>query len=94
MAPPKTKNPKKSAKAYKANPGSYAKKMAYDKKFNKKPEQRKKRSELSTARRKAKSNGVALSGKDLSHTKGGGLVLENSSANRARNGHGKNGRLK
>jgi len=94
MAPPKTKNPKRSAKAYRSNPGSYAKKMAYDKKFNRKPEQIKKRTELSTARRKAKRNGFALSGKDLSHTKGGGLVVEDSSANRARNSHGRNGRLK
>lgn len=94
MAPPKVKNPKKSAKAYQANPGSYAKKLANDKKFNKKPEQRKKRSQLSTTREKLRKNGVALSGKDLSHTRSGGLVLENSSTNRARNGHGKNGRLK
>ena len=94
MAPPKTNNPRGSAQAYRASPGSYAKKMAYDKKFNKKPEQRRKRTELSTARRKARRNGFALTGKDLSHTSGGGLVAENSSANRARNGHGGNGRLK
>jgi len=94
MASPKSSKPGKSAKAYAANPGSYAKKLAYDKKFNKKPEQRKKRSELSTARRKAKRMGMALTGKDLSHTKQGGLVVEGSKANRARNGHGGNGRLK
>ena len=32
-------------------------------------------------------------GPDVSHVKGGGYKLENASKNRARNGHGKNGRL-
>ena len=32
-------------------------------------------------------------GPDVSHTKGGRFKLENASKNRARNGHGKNGRL-
>jgi hypothetical protein len=85
---------KSSAQKYRDNPASYRKKQEYDKKFNRKPEQRKKRSELSTARRKAKRMGMALTGKDLSHTRSGGLVLEDSRKNRARNGHGRNGRLK
>ena len=85
---------KSSAQKYRDNPESYRKKHAYDKKYNRRPEQRKKRSELVTARRKAKRMGMALTGKDLSHTKGGGLVLEDSRKNRARNGHGRNGRLK
>ena len=85
---------KSSAQKYRDNPESYRKKQAYDKKYNQKPKQRKKRSELSTARRKSKRMGLALTGKDLSHTKSGGLVLEDSKKNRARNGHGSNGRLK
>tara|TARA_R100001163_G_C4995704_1_gene146673 strand:- start:246 stop:509 length:264 start_codon:yes stop_codon:yes gene_type:complete len=85
---------KTSAQKYKANPASAANKAKYDKEYNKRPEQRAKRSELTTARRKAKKMGLALTGKDLSHTKSGGLVLEDSKKNRARNGHGKNGRLK
>ena len=85
---------KSSAQKYRDNPESYRKKQAYDKKYNRRPEQRKKRSERVTARRKAKRMGMALTGKDLSHTKGGGLVLEDSRKNRARNGHGRNGRLK
>jgi len=94
MASPTSSTPGSSAKAYRRNPASYAKKLAYDKQFNRKPEQRKKRSQLNTARRKAKRMGMVLSGKDLSHTKQGGLVVEGSASNRARNGHGSNGRLK
>ena len=85
---------KSSAQKYRDNPESYRKKQAYDKKYNRRPEQRKKRSELSTARRKAKRMGMVLTGKDLSHTKQGGLVVEGSKRNRGRNGHGSNGRLK
>ena len=85
---------KSSAQKYRDNPASYAKKKRYDAKFNQKPEQRAKRTQLSTERRRAKRMGLALTGKDLSHTKNGGLVLEDSRLNRARNGHGNNGRLK
>ncbi len=94
MASPTSSNPSSSARAYRKSPKSYAKKLAYDRQYNKRPEQRKKRSELSTARRKAKRMGMVLTGKDLSHTKNGGLVVEGSKGNRARNGHGSNGRLK
>jgi len=94
MASPTSSNPGSSARGYRKNPSSYAKKLAYDKQFNRKPEQRKKRSELSTARRKAKRMGMVLTGKDLSHTKQGGLDVEGSKSNRGRNGHGSNGRLK
>ena len=94
MASPRSSNPQSSAKAYKANPGSYAKKLAYDKKYNAQPENKAKRVELGKARRKAKRLGFVLSGKDMSHTRDGGIVPECSSANRARNGHGGNGRLK
>ena len=70
---------KKSMKNYKKNPKSYAKKKAYDKKFNAKPEQRKKRSELVKERRKRGIYGKG--GKDVSHTKNG-YVLKDPSLNR------------
>tara|TARA_R110002012_G_scaffold281995_2_gene471626 strand:+ start:31 stop:291 length:261 start_codon:yes stop_codon:yes gene_type:complete len=85
---------KSSAANYRKNPASYKKKLAYDKKNNAKPAQKAKRRELGKARYKAKKLGLALTGKDMSHTKSGKMVPENSSTNRARNGHGKNGRLK
>lgn len=94
MASPRSSAPRSSAKAYRANPGSYAKKLANDKKYNARPENKAKRTELGRARRKAKRLGFVLSGKDMSHTRNGGIVPESSSTNRARNGHGRNGRLK
>ena len=47
MAPRKSASPRKSAQYYRNNPDAKAKKDAYNKDFNKKPEQRKKRTELS-----------------------------------------------
>jgi hypothetical protein len=83
MAPPKVSNPKRSAKYYRSNPEARRKKAATDKKVNARPEQREKRSELTTERRR---RGIAgKGGKDLSHTKDGKMVLENPSKNRARN---------
>ena len=76
---------------YKANPEAYKKKIAYEKKRNARPEQKRYRAELSKERR---ARGIAgKGGPDVSHTKNGGFKLENKSKNRARNGHGKNGRL-
>jgi hypothetical protein len=83
MAPPKAKSPKETAQYYRDNPEARKKKDAYNKEFNKKPEQREKRSELTTERRKRGIDGKG--GKDLSHTKDGKLVLEDPSTNRARN---------
>jgi hypothetical protein len=83
MAPPKAKSPKETAQYYRDHPEARKKKDAYNKEFNKKPEQREKRSELTTERRKRGIDGKG--GKDLSHTKDGKLVLEDSSTNRARN---------
>lgn len=83
MAPPKSKNPKDTAKYYRDHPEARKKKDAYNKEFNEKPEQREKRSELATERRKRGMMGKG--GPDLSHTKEGGLVKEDPSANRARN---------
>ena len=94
MASPKSPNPSKSARNYAKNPASYRNKLAYDKAYNAKPENKAKRRELGKARGKAKRLGVALTGKDMSHTKGGRIVPESSAVNRARNGHGRNGRLK
>jgi hypothetical protein len=61
--------------------------LAYQKAYNKKPSEVAKRVELN---REARKRGVYgkryAAGKDLSHTKSGGLVLESAKKNRARNG--------
>ena len=83
MAPPRVSNPKRSAKYYRSNPEARRKKAATDKKVNARPEQRAKRSELTTERRR---RGIAgKGGKDMSHTKDGRIVAEDPSKNRARN---------
>ena len=83
MAPPRVSNPKRSAKYYRSNPEARRKKAATDKKVNARPEQRKKRSELTTERRR---RGIAgKGGKDMSHTKDGRIMAEDPSKNRARN---------
>jgi hypothetical protein len=69
----------RSAKYYRDNPDARKKKAQTDKKVNARPEQRKKRSELTTERRK---RGIAgKGGGDLSHTSKG-LVRKSVSANR------------
>ena len=83
MAPSKAKSPKKTAKYYDENPEAKAKKDSYNKDFNKKPEQKAKRSELVQERR---DRGVyGKGGKDMSHTKDGKIVAESPSTNRGRN---------
>ena len=83
MAPSKAKSPKKTAQYYNDNPEAKAKKSAYDKEFNKKTEQKEKRSELVQERR---DRGVyGKGGKDMSHTKDGKIVAESPSTNRGRN---------
>jgi hypothetical protein len=80
-----------TADFYKSNPEAYAKKLAYDKKRNAKPGRKKYRADLARERR---ARGImGKGGPDVSHVKGGGFKLENPSKNRARNGHGNNGRL-
>lgn len=75
---------KKTASFYASSPGSYAKKLAYDKKRNAEPKQKKYRRELAAERR---ARGImGKGGPDVSHTSGGGYTLENASTNRARNG--------
>jgi hypothetical protein len=83
MAPRKTSNPKATAQYYRDNPEAKKKKDAYNKEYNKKPEQKAKRAELSAERRKRGIDGKG--GDDLSHTKDGRLVREDPSTNRARN---------
>lgn len=83
MAPPKLPYSKlwKTAKYYRNNPKARKKKAATDTKINKRPEQGKKRNELSKARRAYKKKGVSLKWKDVAHTKNW-LRLKSSSANR------------
>jgi hypothetical protein len=80
-----------TADFYASNPESYKKKLAYDKKRNAKPERKEYRAELARERR---ARGImGKGGPDVSHTADGKFKLENPSKNRARNGHGDNGRL-
>jgi hypothetical protein len=74
---------KETAKYYKDNPKAKAKKDEYQKEYNKKPEQVKKRVELNKANRKSHKNGTSSvgDGKDQSHTKNG-MVLKPQSVNR------------
>lgn len=69
-----------SKEYYDKNPASKAKKDAYNKEFNKKPEQRSKRSELVKANRDKGTYGNS-DGIDLSHTSKG-LVSKKQSVNR------------
>ena len=81
----------RTAKFYASNPEAYKKKLAYDKKRNAKPDRKEYRAELARERR---ARGImGKGGKDVSHTSGGGFKLEDPKKNRARNGHGSNGRL-
>ena len=80
-----------TADFYASNPESYKKKLAYDKKRNATPERKEYRAELARERR---ARGImGKGGADVSHTTDGKFKLENPSKNRARNGHGDNGRL-
>lgn len=83
---------KATAKFYAKNKASRDKKKAYDSKYHSTPSRIKYRSELNKANRKAKTYGNG-DGKDISHTRKGGLVQEKASKNRARNGE-KGRRLK
>lgn len=71
---------KKSMKAYRKNKKSYAKKKAYDKKFNQKPEQRKKRAKLVKKNREAGTYGNGDK-KDYDHAVG---KMVDQSVNRGR----------
>ena len=74
----------KSTSYYRSHAGSLKIKQAYQRKYNKKPSQVKKRTELNAENRKRGTygNGDKL---DVSHKQGGGSKLEGQSKNRARN---------
>lgn len=72
----------KTARYYDENPKAKKKKDDYNKEFNKKPEQRAKRSELTGIRRKAKKKGIKIDGKDYDHAVGKFVSVK---ANRGRN---------
>jgi hypothetical protein len=74
---------KKTAEYYRTHPDAREKKKKYDTEFEKKPEQRKKRSELTQHNREhdKKYGKESRRGKDASHTSSG-IVYKSSSANR------------
>ena len=82
----------RTSKYYASNPKARKKRVAAQAKINRKPAQKKRRAALAKERRKRGIMGKG--GKDVSHTRGGKTVLESPRKNRARNGHGKNRRLK
>lgn len=86
MARARVSNPGPSARYYAKNPEARAKKNAYQRKYNKKPGQSKRRSELNIARRKAGIYGKG--GPDMSHDSKGNLKKQSVKINRANNGHG------
>lgn len=65
------------------SPEALAHKLEYDKKYQKTPKRVKYREELNAERRRRGIYG-SHNGKDISHTKGGKLTLENQHDNRAR----------
>ena len=71
-----------SSKHYAKNPKSRKKKSKYDKEYSSSEERKKYRVRLNLFNRKKGKKG---DGKDVSHTKSGGTVLESQSKNRARN---------
>ena len=75
----------KSTAYYRANPDAKAKKDAYNTEYHATPARKKYRADLDKERIARKRAGQNLPGKDVSHTKGGGTTLEDSSKNRARN---------
>jgi hypothetical protein len=75
---------KSTADYYKSNPDAREKRLAYQKKYNRKSMQIKKRSELNKINRKAGTYGNG-DGNDVSHKKDGSTFMEKASKNRARN---------
>ena len=71
---------KRTAQYYATHPEARAKKAKYDKEHNRKPENRKKRSELVKINREKGTYGNG-DGKDVSHTKNG-VVMKKASVNR------------
>lgn len=77
---------------YKSHPEARKKRVAQQAAINRRPEERKRRSELNQERRRRGVYGKG--GPDMSHTTSGRMVPEDASTNRARNGHGKQERYK
>ena len=73
----------RTAKYYKENPKARKKKADYDKKFQKRKEQVKKRVECNKWNR---SNGKKGDNMDCSHQSNGTIISEHRKANRARGG--------
>lgn len=73
----------KTAEYYRTHPKARRKKAEYDKEYNKKPEQREKRSELTQVNREhdKKYGKASRKGKDASHTSHG-IVYKSVHANR------------
>ena len=84
MAPPRVKNPGPSAKYYRKNASARRVKAKKDTEVNARPEQQAKRREL--AKERTRRGIMGKGGKDLSHTKSGGLVRESVKKNRGRQG--------
>ena len=74
---------KKTAKFYATHPEARAKKAAYDKRNDARPERRARRAELTKINREYQKSGRGKvgDGKDASHTKNG-IVLKPASVNR------------
>ena len=73
---------------YKQNPAAKARRLKQQAKYNKTKKGLKIRTEANELNRKLGTYGNG-DGKDVSHTKSGGLTLEKARTNRARNGHNK-----
>jgi len=74
----------RTSKFYKENPEARKKRNDYQKKYNRKDMQIRKRVELNKINRKAGTYGNG-DGLDVSHKKSGGTEMESQSKNRARN---------
>ena len=74
----------RTAKFYAKNKKSRDKKKAYDTKYHSSTERRKYRASLNKANKKSKLSRKGDK-KDMSHTRGGSLILEAQKRNRARN---------
>ena len=73
-----------STNYYRKNRSALMVKRAYQKEYNKKPSEVKRRTELNQENRRRGTYGNGDK-KDVSHKKGGGTTLEAQSKNRARN---------
>ena len=81
-----------STEYYRKNPEAAARKVAYQKKVNALPKEKKRRAELNRERRRRGIDGKG--GPDISHTASGKTVLEDPHTNRGRLGAGGKPKLK